>query len=638
MKYFPTVLLICILVITTQCEFNKIDQPKSAQPGEITEILITVYDDLVPEPNAHKGVLCILVPQDWSFVSGNYSGSVGSGVLEEAHDWADSVETCYPAVEIGENMKWIAVISDTGYAYSDPITIDISVKLQVGQTEGCFDLGYLVTKACSGVLCTSWTPISYPHRIGVPDSCGEDQSYKAESAPEWDALFNRNSGWTGADAGYSIPLSGVDSPQESNNGQTLFLYGDTFIGEVDSTGHRYDATIVRNTYAILEGSQPLAEQITFFWETGDNGQPAGVFIPNTPNSNPDNWYWPMDGILLNDTIYVFTLRMKLGELGELFPFEVAGISLISFTIDSVQGIISYEEIDTPLYYKNEEEGWDIVLGQAVMPMTEQSGNPNPDGYIYIYGPRSGFLKKDLVAGRVLPENLTDFSKWEFWDGETWSSEIQNCASITRFISQEFSVTPINNGKFLLVFQINNLVAIRTAENPSGPFDIIYRAIWDCPEVEEDIDIYVYNAKAHPHLSKPKELLISYNVNTFNFLDHFTNAGIYRPRFITLQISQNVADDNHIPELVSLYQNYPNPFNSTTNIKYALPEKAKVVLKIYNVLGQEVRTLVDQNQPQGTYLITWDGENDSGQRVSSGIYFYRVQTNEKAKSRKMILLR
>ncbi|MEJ2048991.1 MAG: FlgD immunoglobulin-like domain containing protein [Calditrichota bacterium] len=86
------------------------------------------------------------------------------------------------------------------------------------------------------------------------------------------------------------------------------------------------------------------------------------------------------------------------------------------------------------------------------------------------------------------------------------------------------------------------------------------------------------------------------------------------------------------------QNYPNPFNPTTSIGYALKENTKVVLKIYNLLGQEVRTLVNGNQEVGYKKVAWDGMNDKGTRVASGIYIYRIKAGDFVKARKMILMK
>jgi len=93
-----------------------------------------------------------------------------------------------------------------------------------------------------------------------------------------------------------------------------------------------------------------------------------------------------------------------------------------------------------------------------------------------------------------------------------------------------------------------------------------------------------------------------------------------------------------PIRYSLSQNYPNPFNPQTQISYAIPDDSKVKLVIYNIKGQKVKTLIDEKQEKGFKQIDWDGTDNSNKSVSSGIYFYRLQTDEYSKIRKMILLR
>jgi hypothetical protein len=79
----------------------------------------------------------------------------------------------------------------------------------------------------------------------------------------------------------------------------------------------------------------------------------------------------------------------------------------------------------------------------------------------------------------------------------------------------------------------------------------------------------------------------------------------------------------IPTEYQLSQNYPNPFNPTTTIQYGLPMAANVTLKIYNILGQEVRTLLNEQRAPGTFQAVWDGRNSLGQQVSTGVYFYSL---------------
>ena len=95
----------------------------------------------------------------------------------------------------------------------------------------------------------------------------------------------------------------------------------------------------------------------------------------------------------------------------------------------------------------------------------------------------------------------------------------------------------------------------------------------------------------------------------------------------------------MPRQFALHANFPNPFNPSTSIEYALPEAAEVELAIYDVLGQKVQTLVaHQFQGAGYYRLTWDGSDANGHAVSSGIYFYRLATQNFTQTRKMILLK
>jgi hypothetical protein len=94
----------------------------------------------------------------------------------------------------------------------------------------------------------------------------------------------------------------------------------------------------------------------------------------------------------------------------------------------------------------------------------------------------------------------------------------------------------------------------------------------------------------------------------------------------------------VPTQYVLQQNIPNPFNPTTEIGYALPQASAVRLEIVNVLGQVVRTLVDDFQPAGSHKGFWDGRDGNHQEVSSGVYFYRIAAGEYAETKKMVLMK
>jgi hypothetical protein len=108
----------------------------------------------------------------------------------------------------------------------------------------------------------------------------------------------------------------------------------------------------------------------------------------------------------------------------------------------------------------------------------------------------------------------------------------------------------------------------------------------------------------------------------------------KPKFDAVTVSLSGAvSEAEVPHVFSLSQNYPNPFNPTTKVAYSLPSTQHVNLTIYNVLGQTVTTLVDEVQQAGAYEAEWNATD-----VSSGVYFYRLTTDQNVETRKMLLLK
>ena len=88
----------------------------------------------------------------------------------------------------------------------------------------------------------------------------------------------------------------------------------------------------------------------------------------------------------------------------------------------------------------------------------------------------------------------------------------------------------------------------------------------------------------------------------------------------------------------MHQNYPNPFNPITNIQYDLPAAINVKIDIYDIRGRKVKSLLNQHQEAGFKSIQWNALNDLGERLGSGMYFYRIETSDFNKTKKMILLK
>jgi hypothetical protein len=104
------------------------------------------------------------------------------------------------------------------------------------------------------------------------------------------------------------------------------------------------------------------------------------------------------------------------------------------------------------------------------------------------------------------------------------------------------------------------------------------------------------------------------------------------------VVRQTGEAGNAPDRFALQANYPNPFNPSTTIQFALPEASSVQIFIYDVLGREVRRLLDAPFARGTYAVTWDGADESGARSPSGVYVYRLTAGSFSASRKMLVVR
>ena len=117
------------------------------------------------------------------------------------------------------------------------------------------------------------------------------------------------------------------------------------------------------------------------------------------------------------------------------------------------------------------------------------------------------------------------------------------------------------------------------------------------------------------------------------------TGFWNPWVVEMSpVEWEEFDFSQRPTVFALRQNYPNPFNPTTVIQYALPKSSLVKIEVYNILGQRVRALVEEEQEPGYKMIQWDGKDDGGVEVSSGVYFYKIEAGDFVECRKMTLLK
>jgi hypothetical protein len=142
----------------------------------------------------------------------------------------------------------------------------------------------------------------------------------------------------------------------------------------------------------------------------------------------------------------------------------------------------------------------------------------------------------LVVARVAVDKVEDFTQWRFRTADGWSDQSQDAASLATYVTTEFSVTRLNAGEHPLWVLIQSeawfgtRVMARTARSMFGPWSKA-EPVYQVPNVDSNKKHFTYAAKAHPEISRPGELLVSYVVNSFDFGESSSNASIYRPRFV-----------------------------------------------------------------------------------------------------------
>ncbi len=212
-KRLGTTLSILLLpLLLTRCLITQVQQPTAATANSNITVTVTIKDDIVPESNPHKGVLCVLAPTDWSFVSGTYTAqldngsALGNGTIALATNWADSATQVVPPPA---GYKWIGLLSSTGYTYPDTIFVDAAVVLKVGAKNGVYNLGYFTTKNTTDLIThlgppdfwadtamnfkitvTGGTSVEEKSLNRVPDSYGLSQNFPNPFNPSTSIRFD----------------------------------------------------------------------------------------------------------------------------------------------------------------------------------------------------------------------------------------------------------------------------------------------------------------------------------------------------------------------------------------------------------------------------------------------------------------
>lgn len=323
-------------------------------------------------------------------------------------------------------------------------------------------------------------------------------------------IFSRDCcGMTGADGTYSVLLP---------DGRTVWFFGDTFLGTVnpDNTREKRNPIFIRNSFAIQED-----DSLRTLYQVKDGWESSFVIPPDATKgetySEDSLWYWPGDGLIENGKLKVFMSAFYKEHEGS-WGFKWVRTDLVVFSLPEVE----LQQIKHVPYSKERS----IHFGHAIC--------DEADNFTYIYG-----LGEDKRPYAARAKKGKVFSSWEFYSGNGWSDKVENAAPMIDIKgSEQFSIFKLKN-KYVYLTQIgdfkDNTIVTFTSDNPYTGWEN-RKELYKAPIPDNDTNLFVYNALAHPQfINEENELLVSYNMNSFELQDLFEDATIYRPRFIRVPI-------------------------------------------------------------------------------------------------------
>ncbi|MFC1477411.1 T9SS type A sorting domain-containing protein [candidate division KSB1 bacterium] len=165
--------------------------------------------------------------------------------------------------------------------------------------------------------------------------------------------------------------------------------------------------------------------------------------------------------------------------------------------------------------------------------------------------------------------------------------------------------------------------------------------WSVPEqFPENWDLLLINESTENSINMLDKTSYAYTLKTGkqSVNDQAGTTDIVKSYWFKIVAQKKTETAPSLPQHYYIEQNYPNPFNAETTIRYGLPEAARVTIKIYSITGQHITTLINDARLPGHYSITWNGTNDLGNTVSSGVYFYSIRANDFTSSKKLIIVK
>jgi hypothetical protein len=298
-------------------------------------------------------------------------------------------------------------------------------------------------------------------------------------------------------------------------------------------------------------------------------------------------------------------------------------------LGSISGVVSSDSTGNPIPHA-------FVLAVPVIP---------PGQARFDLSDQFGFYRLNrLLPGSYVVVAWAPGYVGEFYDDVTnWrEATLVNVVSNTETGDIDFGLTPTPKGPYRVSGRLR-----RAASNNGVANAVIYAMT-----TEGEVASTVTNADGSYALDELAAGTYKIMATSPNSPTTFFGGGSFETAAeVTLQNGQSAEGveivesatgvdglDNAIPGVFALEQNYPNPFNPETTIKYQLAAKSEVSLRVFNLLGQEVATLVNATQEAGVYRVQWNGTNRFGQKVATGIYLFQLEAGDFNMTRKMVMMK
>lgn len=276
---------------------------------------------------------------------------------------------------------------------------------------------------------------------------------------------------------------------------------------------------------------------------------------------------------------------------------------------------------------------DEFVRANIAPWIPGDPEPNPDAYVNV---QDLSLLQNIILTGIYPNGVpingcsfTSFPKVEGEEDYKVKLYIYE-KGITAYLNTSTDVRAAQI-EFAGEFQVPNNMLITTGLGNGYYY-----------EGSDQLRVLLYDRKGAKIIESGENFLAEIPFNISNpqsiSIDNLILINVNRERIFNADIEIIYSEPPYIPLDYVLYQNYPNPFNPSTSVRFEVPVDSKVMIKVYDILGREIKTLFNEQVQKGQYTLEWDGLNDSGFPMSTGTYIYRMIANEFVQSKKMLLLK